>query len=168
MIRLFSAVLCGALACPAISCDKDSLPIRYLKVIEAMDWKTMQSMLDSQAVYQDPTMAHFDRPAIDLTGPEAIVAFWRSASEESGTSNIRYDIQSCFETAGYTVVDYQIVVSASGAFWGIDRDVIEVPGRVMSVIRTSNEQIAEHIDYVDYAGSEAWIDELREELRAVN
>ena len=168
MIRLFITILCTALALPAVSCDKNSLPIRYLKVIEAMDWHTMQSMLEPQAVYRDPTMTHFNRPAIDLTGPKAIVDFWRSASEESGTSNIRYDIQDCFETAGYTVFDYQIVVSASGAFWGINREVIEVPGRVMSVIRTSNSQVIEHIDYVDYAGSEAWINKLREELGAAN
>ena len=106
---------CGA----AIACEKDSVARQYLAAIDAMDWEAMEAHLADDAVYTDPTMIHFDRDAIDLAGAEAIVEFWRSSSKSSGTSEIRYTVASCFETAGYHAVNLDIVVTVSGAFWNV-------------------------------------------------
>ncbi len=146
------------------ACEEGSLARRYLAAIQAMDWATMRGLLSTDAQYQDPTMTYFDRPAIDLTGTEAIVGFWRDSSEESGSSAISYTVTDCFETAGYTTISYDIRIDVAGSFWNVNQDTISVPGRVVSVLRTEGEQVSLHIDYVDYAGAEAWIDALRERV----
>jgi len=146
----------------AQACEEGSVALRYLGAIQAMDWSAMEALLDPAARYQDPTMAYFDRPPIDLAGSEAIVDFWRSSSEESGSSAIRYTVTDCFETAGYTTISYDILVDVAGSFWNVNQQSISIPGRVVSVLRTTGDSVALHIDYVDYAGAEAWIDKLRD------
>jgi len=125
-------------------------------------------MLADDARYSDPTMIYFDRPAIDLSGADAIVAFWRSASEESGTSSIQYNVKKCFETAGYYVVHLEIAVGLAGAFWNVAKDSITVEGGVTSVIRIRDGKIVEHDDYVDYAGALRFIDQLRNQYGAAD
>lgn len=165
MIDCRAAAICvGLLLQPllAAACDDDSLPLRYLQTIQDMDWEAQAALLSANARYYDPTMTYYDRPAIDLTGPQDIVAFWRSASEESGTESIQYELGSCFETAGYYVIDYDIEIKVSGSFWNINKEVIVVPGQVSSIIRVEADAVSEHIDYVDYAGAERATDLLRE------
>ena len=60
---------------PAHACDENSPVTAYIESIQQMNWQKMHSMLSADARYTDPTMTFFDRPGIDLTGPDAIVAF---------------------------------------------------------------------------------------------
>ncbi len=138
-----------------------NVAVQYLKLIEAMDWQAMHERLADDARYFDPTMVHYDRPAIDLSGPDDIVDFWKSSSSESGTSSISYAYTHCFETAGYHVIRYDIAVEASGRFWGLKQDRVTIPGQVTSVIRIVNDKVAEHHDYVDYAGADRFIEALK-------
>ncbi len=164
--RRITGFILTLLPSAAFACDEDSLPVRYLKAIQAMNWDEQGSMLAEDARYYDPTMIFYDRPAIDLRGPEAIVSFWRSSSEVSGTESIQYTMTGCFETAGYYVMDYDIEIKVSGAFWQVNKDVITVPGQVTSVIRTDADEVIEHIDYVDYAGGERHVETLRKHYGA--
>ena len=140
---------------------RDNPALGYLKLIEAMDWQGMHQRLAGNARYLDPTMAYYDRAAIDLSGPDAIVDFWRSSSEESGTSSIRYTYTHCFETAGFHVIRYEIAVEVAGEFWGLKQDRVVIPGQVTSVIHIANGRVTEHRDYVDYAGADRFIDALK-------
>ena len=159
-------LLCGALALTiqngAQACEESGVALRYLAAIDDMDWHTMSSLLAGDARYTDPTMVHYDRPAIDLVGRDAIVGFWRSSAEDSGTSDISYTVTGCFETAGYHVVNLDIAIRVAGEFWNVDQEEILVPGKVMSVIRVREGAVIEHHDYVSYAGADAVIDELRQ------
>ena len=139
----------------------DSAAVSYLKLIEAMDWQGMRKRLASDARYVDPTMVHYNRPAIDRTGADAVVAFWRTSSEESGTTLIKYAYRNCFETAGFHVVHYDIAVDVSGEYWGINQKQVTIPGQVMSVIRIVDGLVAEHRDYVDYAGADRHVESLQ-------
>jgi hypothetical protein len=107
-------------------------------------------------------MTYYDRPAIDLRGREAIVEFWRASSEDSGTSDIAYTVTQCFETAGYHMVNLDISITVSGAYWKVDRDEIVLPGRVLSILRVSDGRVTEHQDYVGYAGAESVVRELQD------
>jgi hypothetical protein len=160
--KLLACLSSFVLPLGAQACEEGSVALRYLGAIQAMDWSAMEALLDPAARYQDPTMAYFDRPPIDLAGSEAIVDFWRSSSEESGSSAIRYTVTDCFETAGYTTISYDILVDVAGSYWNVNQQSISIPGRVVSVLRTTEDSVVLHIDYVDYAGAEAWIDELRD------
>ena len=155
LLLLFLSISAGADDC------KDNAAVQYLRLIENMDWQGMHERLARDARYLDPTMIHYDRPAIDLSGPDDIVAFWISASAESGTSSITYDYTHCFETAGYHIIRYDIAVEASGRFWGLKQDRATIPGQVTSVIRIVDEKVIEHRDYVDYAGADRYIEALR-------
>ena len=145
------------------ACDDSSVAMRYLAAIDAMDWETMAALLAEDAHYTDPTMIHFDRPAIDLQGREAIAGFWRSSSEGSGTSDITYEVTQCFETAGYHMVSLDISISVSGAYWNVNRDEIVLPGKVISVIRVNAGLVTEHHDYVGYAGADEAVRRLQAE-----
>ncbi len=159
--RICAGVLICLFSLPINACDDNSLPIRYLQAIQALEWDTQGNMLAEDARYYDPTMVHYDRPAIELFNRADIVAFWRSSSEVSGTSAIRYTVRSCFETADHYVLHYDILVDVAGSFWDIDEETLSIPGQVMSVIRVANGLIVEHIDYVDYAGGDAFVESLK-------
>ena len=146
----------------AVACEPDDISTRYLAAIQNQDWKTMATMLSRQARYYDPTMTHFDRPAIDLTGPDAITAFWRRSSEESGTDDIRYDVTHCFVAGELRVVHLDLEVDLAGKFWNVNRPSITVTGSLVSVFTVKHNLITEHIDYVDYAGGERLTDRLRQ------
>lgn len=143
----------------AASCG--DIAMRYLKAIDDMDWQVMRSLLAEDAWYTDPTMTHYDRPAIDLRGADAVVKFWRSASEDSGTSNIEYNVSGCFETAGYAMVNLDIRITVAGEFWNVAKDKIVIPGKVVSIVRVVDGKVAEHHDYVDYAGADRIVEELQ-------
>ncbi len=157
---LISGLLLG---CHAQACENDSVAIRYLSAIDDMNWPEMNSLLSKDAHYTDPTMVYYDRPAIDLKGRVDIVEFWRSSSEDSGTSNIGYTITSCFETAGYHMVNLDIAITVSGKFWNVNKDEIVMPGKVISVIRVEQGSVTEHHDFVGYAGAETVIEELQKQ-----
>lgn len=146
----------------AEACDDSSIAIRYLNAIDDMNWQAMTELLSESAHYTDPTMTYYDRPAIDLRGRDRIVEFWRSASEDSGTSDISYTVTQCFETAGYHVVNLDIAITVSGEFWNVDKDEILMPGKVVSVVRVNNGEVIEHNDFVGYAGAESVISDLQE------
>lgn len=152
----------------AHACDVSSVAIRYLTAIDEMNWREMSELLADSAHYTDPTMTYYDRPAIDLRGRERIVDFWRSSSEDSGTSDISYTVTQCFETAGYHMVNLDIAITVSGELWNVDKDEILIPGKVVSVIRVSNGRVTEHHDFVGYAGAEPVIAELQKQHGTVD
>lgn len=163
-IRLFSfGILSIFLHGGVQACDESGAALRYLAAIDAMDWAAMSELLADDARYTDPTMVYYDRPAIDLSGREAIVNFWRTSSEDSGTSDITYTVTACFETAGYHMVNLDIAIRVAGKFWNIDREEILIPGKVVSIIRVEQGAVTEHHDYVSYAGAEPVIEGLRQQ-----
>jgi len=147
----------------AAGCDDKSTVVKYLKTIEDMNWRKMKHMLADDAVYRDPTMVYFKRPEIGLNGKDDITGFWEDASKESGASRIGYNLKHCFETAGFHVVLYDTLVEVRGHLWNINQENVTMPGQVMSVIRIEQGLIKEHIDYVDYAATIAFLDQLRKE-----
>ncbi|MFK8043091.1 nuclear transport factor 2 family protein [Congregibacter sp.] len=143
------------------ACPEGSAAQQYLRAIETMNWSQMESMLAEDAVYTDPTMTYFDSDPIHREGPRNIVGFWRSSSEESGTSNISYTTTQCFETAGYFVVNLDIDVRVAGAYWNVDKDWISLPGKVVSIIRVTDGKVSEHHDYVEYSSAENTVKDLQ-------
>jgi hypothetical protein len=164
--RLLPAVF--LLGGAAQACDEASVAIRYLTAIDDMNWQEMTALLAESAHYTDPTMAYYDRPEIDLRGRDRIVEFWRSSSEDSGTSDISYTVTQCFETAGYHMVNLDIAITVAGEFWNVDKDEILLPGKVVSVIRVDDGEVIEHHDFVGYAGAESVIAELQERYGTVD
>lgn len=144
------------------ACSEDALALRYLNAIETMQWQRMRALLASDARYTDPTMIYFDRDAIDIRGAEGIVAFWRSSSEDSGTSKISYERTGCFETAGYHMVNLDIKITVAGSFWNVNKPEIVLPGKVLSVIRVMEGRVVEHHDYVEYSNADRVVAELQE------
>ncbi|MEM9684727.1 MAG: nuclear transport factor 2 family protein [Pseudomonadota bacterium] len=158
------AIFAGLLLCSqtAVGCDKASIALQYLAAIDAMQWDVMASHLASDATYADPTMTYFDRAPVRLVGAEAIVEFWRTSSEASGTNDIQYTVIACMETAGYHVVSLDLVSRVAGAFWNVNQDVIELSGRVISILRVEGDRVIEHVDYVEYSAAEETVARLRE------
>lgn len=144
------------------ACSEDVLALRYLNAIEAMQWQRMRSLLAIDARYTDPTMIYFDRDAIDIRGADEIVAFWRSSSEDSGTSQISYQRTGCFETAGYHMVNLDIKITVAGSLWNVNKPEIVLPGKALSVIRVMDGRVVEHHDYVEYSNADRVVVELQE------
>lgn len=145
------------------ACPDDSVAARYLRAIETMNWSQMEALLADDASYSDPTMTYFDREPIQLVGSANIVDFWRSASEESGTSKISYTTTGCFETAGYFLVNLDIDVRVAGAYWNVNKDWISLPGKVVSIVRVTDGRVSEHHDYVEYSAADSAVKQLQEQ-----
>ena len=71
--------------------------ITYLEALRDADWLRVEELADPEIWYFDPTMEIFERPAIDLHGRDAMLAFYRDAHEQSGTSEVRWEIVDGFE-----------------------------------------------------------------------
>ena len=142
-------------------CAEGSLPLRWIDAIEHQEWDAMAAMLSDDATYHDPTMAYYDRPEISLTGPKAIAAFWREASDDSGTSVIDYSNAGCFETGPMAVLTLHVAVTVSGNYWGVNRDEITLRGAQTTVLRLENGKIRAVTDLVNYAGVTEQVESLQ-------
>ncbi len=161
-ILLLIAAL-SSLSFSALGCEADSVALRYVKAIDDMQWDAMGELLAEDAHYSDPTMIYYGVDAMEIEGKGEIVEFWRSASADSGTSDIDNDVTACFETGGYHMVNLDIEITLSGAFWNINKDQITIPGKQLMIIRVSEEGlVTEHHDYVGYAGGDEVIKALQE------
>ena len=133
----------------------------YMHAIQNQDWERMVELLDATAIYQDFTMEYFGRDAIDLVGADAIVDFWRTSSEDSGTSEIRYVVNEKFVAGPAVVYIMSITERVSGAYWSVDKPEIELRGRLVTFVRVENARITHHIDFTDYASAMAQIESQR-------
>ena len=143
-------------------CAADSLPYRWIKVIEDQNWGALQNLFAENARYHDPTMAFFDVPEIDLRGPHAIRQFWQESSEGSGTSAIDYTISHCFQAGSMSVLTLEVAVTVAGNAWGINKDSIVLRAAQTSVLRTENGLIVEATDLVDYAAMMRQVETLKQ------
>ena len=162
MTRIFSLTLALLLASGAShASDPDAIADEYLEAIQTQHWTRMAALLAEGAVYQDFTMQHFGSAAIDLEGVEAIIGFWRSSSEDSGTSSIRYDVRKRF-TAGPTVVlDIEANVVVSGEYWEVPLPEVEASGTLIVYLEIKEGKVEHHIDFVDYAAAMRRIEEQK-------
>ncbi len=155
-----------ALAGAGVSADGpngfDALIDRYLEAVRTEDWKTMASLLAPDAHYLDTSMTIFDRPPIDLRGPEAIVGFFRNANEESGTEEVRYDIRRRWTSGDTTVIDIVVHVRAAGDFFDVAKKTVEIEAALITILRIVDGKVIYHADYTDYAEGLRQIDEQRE------
>ena len=133
----------------------------YMHAIQNQDWERMVELLDATAIYQDFTMEYFGRDAIDLVGADAIVDFWRTSSEDSGTSEIRYVVNERFVAGPAVVYIMSINERVSGAYWNVDKPEIELRGKLVTFVRVENAKITHHIDFTDYASAMAQIEAQR-------
>ncbi len=131
----------------------DTLIDRYLEAVRTEDWETMASLLAPEAHYLDTAMTIFDRPPIDLRGPEAIIGFFRSANEQSGTEEVRYDIRRRWTSGDTTVVDIIVYVRAAGEFFEVPKKTVEIEVPLITILRIADDRVVYHADYTDFAAS---------------
>jgi hypothetical protein len=159
------AITTSVFAGSATSVDEiDAVADGYLEAVRSSDWERMSSFLAAESHYQDFSMEHFDRPMIDLKGPEAIVEFWRSSGEGAGTVEIRFDVEERF-TAGPNV--YLIIssyVRNRGGAWGLPDHEIEARFRQLTHLRIRDGKVLYHADHVDYADAERQVEEQKKRL----
>ena len=141
--------------------EAEDVATAYLRAIQDQDWDAMKSFLDADSHYQDFTMEYFDRDAIDLRGPEAIVGFWESSSEQSGTSEIRYVVEKKMVAGPAILLDLALHVRVSGSFWNVDQPEVVLDSRVVTFLRIEDGIVTHHIDFADYADAMEKIDALR-------
>ena len=156
-----------ALASAGVSADGpsgvDVLIDRYLEAVRSEDWEIMAALLAPDAHYLGTSMTIFDRPPIDLRGPEAIVGFFRNANEESGTEEVPYDIQRRWTSGDTTVVDIVVHVRAAGEFFEVPKKTVEIEAALNTILRIAEGKVIYHADYTDYAEGLRQIDAQRED-----
>jgi len=134
----------------------------YLQVIQNQEWDRMATFLTPESHYQDFTMEYFGSDAIDLRGADAITGFWRKSSEDSGSSEILYVVDSRFTAGPAIVLDIALQVRVSGAYWNVDEPEIELKGRLVTFLRIEEGKVTHHIDFTDYASAMAQIETMRD------
>ena len=154
------SILIGA-APPQLETSVEKISDDYLASIQAQDWERMGSLLSDASRYEDFTMEFFDRPPIQLTGREAIVEFWRTSSEDSGTSSIHYDVVRRIVAGPMVILDLRGRVTVSGHYWELERDEITLEFDQISTLRILDGVVVHHVDHVDYADGMRQIDEQR-------
>ena len=165
MHRLLLPLLAALLAAPLQADSVDATAEAYFAAIQAQDWQKMATFLDADSHYQDFTMEHFDRPRIDLRGGEAIVEFWRTASEDSGTSDIRLDFDERFVAGPNLFLLGHSEVKTEGAAWGLPVESLDTRFPQITHLRIEEGRVTYHADHVDYGTAERQIAEQVEAWR---
>lgn len=130
---------------------------RYISAIQTQDWRTMQAMLAADARYLDFSMEHFDRPMIDLEGPEAITGFWRESSRDSGTVAIDFDLDDRFVAGPNLVLRGHTEVRVRGSAWDLPLEYLEPRFPQITHLRITGGKVTHHTDHVDYGAAERQI-----------
>lgn len=138
----------------------------WLVAVQSQDWEAMRALLAEDAVYEDPTAADERGVPLRHVGPDAIVAFWRSSSEESEARNIRYRIDERFESGGVTVLTMWLTIDVGGRYWNVDTESMALEGRQVTSITVRDGRIVRVSDLVDYDAALGRIDALRAEYGA--
>ncbi|MEO0438369.1 MAG: nuclear transport factor 2 family protein [Pseudomonadota bacterium] len=145
----------------SLACDPDSVALRYLSAIDAINWEEMRSFLAKDAIYTDATTVHYGRDEFNLHGTANVVEFWKNSFNGSGTRDIGYTVTSCLKTAGNHVVGLSIAVAVSGEFWNVAKDVIDISGRVVSVIRVEDDLVTQQQVFLEYEAADRVVADLR-------
>ena len=135
----------------------------WLVAIQSQDWQAMRALLAEAAVYEDPTAAAARGVPLRHEGPDAIVAFWQSSSEDSEAQNIRYRIDERFESGGVTVFTMWLTIEVGGRYWNVDRESLQLAGRQVTSVTVRDGKIVRVSALVDYDAAVRRIDALREE-----
>jgi hypothetical protein len=125
----------------------------YLEAIQAQDWEGMHALLTQDSLYQDFTMEYFDREPVELEGADAIVDFWRTSSEDSGTSSIQYEVRKSFVAGPVFVADVWATITVSGEYWDVDEEEVELSATLIVFLRVVDGKVLHHVDHVDYAAA---------------
>ena len=161
---------CVACSAPAVDPRVPSLlerpaarvALEYLGALRDADWARAESLAHPDLWYFDPTMEIFDRPPIDHRDRASMLAFYRAAHEESGTSEVRWDVVDGFEAGPWIVLELRLFVTGSGAFWDVDTEEVSIrDGRQVSALRVEGGRVTDHVDLVAYGDALEQIDALR-------
>ena len=130
---------------------------RYFSAIEAQDWQKMRALLAVDAHYLDFSMEHFDRPKIDLKGPDAVTGFWQESSQDSGTLSIHLDLGDRFVAGPNLVFRGHSEVRVRGAAWDLPLPALTTRFPLITHLRIVDGKVTHHTDHVNYASAEAQI-----------
>ena len=140
-----------------------SVALEYLDALRRFDWDRAAALTAEDLWYFDPTMEYFERPPIDHRDRASALEFYRSATEDSATSDVSWELVDGFEAGPWVVFELRVSVSGDGAFWDIDRDTVTIEGgRQVSAIRVEGGLVTDHIDLVAYGDAMVQLDALRE------
>ncbi len=138
---------CGAQTLPRQSGDADTIEraIAYLDDYERLDLSELSHHYSEQANFVDETSRVFPEPFI-WTGRDAILAgigHWKET-----VSRLDYRFTQVFESAGRVVFIGTVDSVSPGP--GGDMTLI-FP--VVTIVTLEGDQVVEHRDYADYAGT---------------
>ena len=166
-LLLFFGCACGLVASapgPAQAPPHDPDRIRslaegYLATIQAQEWRKMQAFLDPDARYLDYSMEHFGRERMDLRGAGAIVDFWRTSSEDAGSSEIELRFSERFLAGPNLILIGESRGTNAGAAWRLPMETFESRFPQVTHLRVVDGKIVRHVDHVDYGTAERQIAE---------
>ena len=135
------------------------LAIEYLERINAKDLDGLAALLAPDAVFDDPTAVAFRGASLEYRGRDEIVE--RFAASMTDTRNAGFDVVSSFEAAGLAVLTLTYRTEIRGSVIGARAEWVPVEVSGTTVITVSDGQVTEHLDFIDYPGMLAQIDDAR-------
>ena len=149
--RLFALpLLLALLTSPAFSDDLTETADAYLDAIRSENWNRMASLLAPGAQYQDYSMEFFDRPMIDLEGPDAIVGFWRDSAADAGTIDVKWQFDERFASGPNLFLIGQTYVHNKGDVWGFPGHDLKTRFPQITHLRIVDGKVVYHADHVNY------------------
>jgi hypothetical protein len=120
----------------------------YLDLLYAFDYLELEKTLHRDVIFEDPTAVAFTGKAWHITGRNAILDFFREASE--GIVEGGFEVLSEFSTGAFVVFNIE--------YWSkFDGEVLGVPGKVVSmkipgvtILQIRDGLVTHHTDHVDY------------------
>ena len=150
------------LANQAMACSEKSVPVQYVAAIESQDVSQMAVFMADSIHYQDPTMAYFGIPEVDLKGLDETVKFWTDSFRDSKVVDMDYTIESCFQAGPTVVMELDLIIDMAGSTWDVDKPQIQLGGKHVMSLKLENDLIVHQVDYVDYESVTRQVTALQE------
>ena len=113
--------------------------------------------------FTDPTSALFG-PAWDITGGEQIIEFLRTASEDSGTLSVDYNITNMLVEGPFVVANIIATVTACGVGLGFPTKSFTGDIRMVMVLEFDGDKIKQRTDYAGYSAAWEFMDAIKPAL----
>lgn len=120
----------------------------YLDSLYAFDFSELAKLLHPDAIFDDPTAVAFAGEAWHVTGRNAILAFFRQASE--GIVDAGFQVLSKFSTGEFVVFYLEYWSDVEGEVLGVPGKIVTIKVLGVTILRIQNGLVIHHTDHVDY------------------
>jgi hypothetical protein len=152
-LGLIGLVVVAWACCPRFALAQESpspfeIAESYLNALYAFDFDALQTLLASDATFNDPTGESLAGTEISYLGRDAIISGFEASS--AILRDASFEVHGGFDSGEYVVLNLTYRFEVNGEAFGTPGAWIPIAMPAVTILRTINGIVLEHLDHADY------------------